>query len=175
MARAYVSVGSNVDRERHVALALRLLDERYAPIERSSIYESTAVGFEGDPFYNLVVAFETGEAPRELVVSLHDIERLCGRTRRTRRFGPRTLDLDLLLLGDLVLRERGLTLPRDEITEQAFVLGPLAELAADAVHPLHGETYAVLWSRFAPRVGDLRRIDFEPRTPCDVAPGKRAT
>ena len=174
MPRAYVSVGSNVDRERHIALSIELLGARFGTVERSSVYETEAVGFTGDPFLNLVVAFDTDERPRELVSILHDIERRCGRTRRTRRFGPRTLDLDLLLLGDTVLREPGLVLPREEIMEHAFVLCPLAELAREQVHPVSGLTFAELWSRFDKRAVSIHKVDFDAPRRHAASAGARA-
>ncbi len=105
MARVFVSVGSNVDRERHIALALELLRAHFGELQLSSVYESAAVGFDGDPFFNLVVAFETDAEPRQIVTALHEMERRCGRPRGGTQFSPRTMDLDLLLAGDLVMRD----------------------------------------------------------------------
>ncbi|NIR58860.1 MAG: 2-amino-4-hydroxy-6-hydroxymethyldihydropteridine diphosphokinase, partial [Gammaproteobacteria bacterium] len=86
-----------MDRDRRVTSALRALQGHYGPLSASPVYETEAVGFEGDPFYNLVVAFEAAEPPRTLRESLHAIERAHGRERPSIRFAPRALDLDLLL------------------------------------------------------------------------------
>ena len=158
MPKAFVSVGSNVDRERNVAHGLDLLRERFGELEVSSVYETEAVGFDGDPFLNLVVAFETELRPSAIVSQLHAIERRCGRKRGDARFGPRTLDLDLVVLGDRIVREDGIVLPRDEVSTQAFVLCPLAEIAGERAHPVSGETFATMWARIAPRTGTPRKV-----------------
>jgi 2-amino-4-hydroxy-6-hydroxymethyldihydropteridine diphosphokinase len=163
MAKVFVSVGSNVERERHIALALELLAERFGELQRSNVYESAAVGFDGDPFFNLVVAFESGAEPREIVSSLHEIERRCGRERGAKRFGPRTMDLDLLLVGDRVMRDESIVLPHEEISTQAFVLRPLTELAGECRHPVSGDTLAAMWSRLQSSMGSLRKVDFHAR------------
>jgi 2-amino-4-hydroxy-6-hydroxymethyldihydropteridine diphosphokinase len=162
MATAFVSIGSNVDRERNITRALELLLESYGPLRASSVYESESVGFTGDPFFNLVVGFETDEEPCDVVRGLRDIECRCGRVRGGPRFGARTIDLDLLLLGDVVLRENGLVLPRDEITSLAFVLCPLAEIAAERRHPVLGEDLATLWANFDRHTQRLWRVEFDP-------------
>ncbi len=145
MARVYVSVGSNIDRERNVREAIAELRERYGELALSSVYETQAVGFDGDNFFNLVVAYNTDETPCEAAESLHDIESNCGRERTGPRFSARTMDLDLLLYDDLIFKEGKLVLPRGEIEHHAFVLGPLAELAPELVHPIRGKNYATLW------------------------------
>lgn len=159
MARVYVSLGSNIDREQHIASALSLLDEAFGPLEQSSVYESDAVGFDSPAFYNLVVGFETDKGPRAVQRVLRHIEELNARVR-TEQLSARTLDLDLLLYDDLVVDEEGLKLPRNDITRYAFVLGPLAEIAGDECHPLTGERYASMWSGFDDNDQALTRIDW---------------
>ena len=159
-SKAYVSVGSNVDRERNVLHAIDLLRERFGELELSSVYETEAVGFDGEPFFNLIVAFETDIQPSAIVAELHTIERCCGRARDTKRFGPRTLDLDLVVLGDRIVRENGLVLPRREVSTQAFVLCPLAEIAGECAHPVSGETFAAMWARIEPKTGTPRKVDL---------------
>ncbi|MGD2073430.1 MAG: 2-amino-4-hydroxy-6-hydroxymethyldihydropteridine diphosphokinase [Gammaproteobacteria bacterium] len=151
MARVFVSIGSNIDRERNVAAALERLGGAFGALEQSTVYETEAVGFEGDPFYNLVVGFDTDLGPREVADLLHRIEDEQERERHGARFGARTLDLDLLLYDELVLDEADLRLPRPEILEYAFVLRPLAEIAGERIHPLTGASFAAMWDAFDPK------------------------
>ncbi len=149
MARAFVSIGSNIDKARHIRAALDALRARFGKLTVSPVYESEALGFAGENFYNLVVAFDTEEPPRAIVTALLAIEDAHGRTREPgKKFNARTLDLDLILYGDAVINEPGLTLPRAEIREHAFVLRPLADIAPDAIHPLTGESFARMWAAF---------------------------
>ena len=164
MAKVFVSIGSNVERERHIALALELLTERFGELQRSNVYESASVGFDGDPFFNLVVAFDSDAEPRQIVSALHDIERKCGRKRGAKRFGPRTMDLDLLLVGDRIVRDKNIVLPHEEICTRAFVLGPLVELAGERRHPVHGDTLAAMWSRLQSSMCSLRKVAFQSRS-----------
>lgn len=157
MAEVYVSVGSNVEPEREVRSCLRALRERFGPLRVSTIYRSKAVGFVGADFLNLVVQFDTAEAVRQVVSSLHTLEEAHGRHRNGPKFSDRSLDLDLLLYDNLVLAEPGLHLPREEITRYAFVLRPLAELAGERSHPVLGRTFSELWQAMA--------ADGEPMIP----------
>jgi 2-amino-4-hydroxy-6-hydroxymethyldihydropteridine diphosphokinase len=148
MPRVYVSIGSNVEREKNIASAVQALRAAYGPLTLSSVYESPPLGFDGDDFYNLVAAFDTGETPQEVRTRLLDIERAHGRVRQGGGWHSRTLDLDLLLYDDLVLEQDDLLLPRPEIERYAFVLAPLAEIAPEQRHPSAGLTYAEMWRRF---------------------------
>lgn len=143
----FVSIGSNIDRENNIRGGVAVLREHFGELRLSTVYESEAVGFAGDPFYNLAASFETDAAPEEVVAVLRAIEDRFGRMRTGPRFSSRTLDIDLLLYGDAVF-EQPVVIPREEITRNAFVLLPLAELAPDQVHPHTGKTYRRLWQEF---------------------------
>jgi len=161
MPRIFVGVGSNIDRERSVRAGVADLRRQYCKVQLSSVYESDAVGFEGDAFYNLVAAFNTDDSIEQVVTSLAHIENQHGRMRGGERFVARTLDLDLLLYGDEIIATENYHVPRDEILHYAFVLWPLAEMVPDDVHPEVGENYAVLWEKFDKRNQALRPILFE--------------
>ena len=160
MLRAFISLGSNVDREHHFRSAARALRAVFGPLMFSPVYETGAVGFDGDPFFNAVAAFDTAEPAEVIVEALKRIEDEHGRVRGVARFSDRTLDLDLLLLGDQVVEGPGYALPRDEIVHNAFVLGPLADLAPDVIHPQLGITMRSLWEDFDLNGQWLKAIEF---------------
>lgn len=151
MTRVFVGIGSNIDRATHIRAAVRELKKLSGNLVVSSIYESPAIGFDGDNFYNLVAAYETDAPLRDILDELFEIERRHGRVRGINRFAPRTLDLDLLLYGDLVRHDEQLQIPRPEITQYAFVLKPLSEIAPALRHPVSGITYRELWTQFGAR------------------------
>jgi 2-amino-4-hydroxy-6-hydroxymethyldihydropteridine diphosphokinase len=161
MAQVYVSIGSNIERERNLQTALHELAAAYGKLRQSSVYESAAVGFESAPFYNLVVAFETDASPQSVQETLHHIEDSQDRLRAG-ELAARTLDLDLLLYDDLVIQSGRLVLPRADIDRYAFVLGPLAEIAGEQRHPVTGTRYADMWSAFDTAGQELQRIDWPP-------------
>lgn len=160
MPRVFVGIGSNIDRETSVRAGVGDLGRYYGPLQISSVYESEAVGFEGDVFYNLVVAFDTEESIDEVMANLSQIEEAHGRVRGGERFASRTLDLDLLLYGDRVETGKDFHVPRDEIPRYAFVLWPLAELAPDMIHPETGVTFSAMWKAFDKRNQALKPIPF---------------
>jgi 2-amino-4-hydroxy-6-hydroxymethyldihydropteridine diphosphokinase len=161
MARVYVGIGSNRDREKNVRSALKILRECFGELLVSSVYESEAVGFNGDAFYNLVVGFDTPLTVGELSKQLKKIEDDHGRMRTQHHgFCNRTLDIDILLFDDLVGVIEGIELPRNEITENAFVLWPLAEIAGELTHPVLHRTCAQLWEAYDKGKQSLKPIDF---------------
>jgi 2-amino-4-hydroxy-6-hydroxymethyldihydropteridine diphosphokinase len=139
-AEAFIGLGANLeDPVLQVRRALRELDaiERTRVLAASSLYRSAPVGYAEQPdFINAVARLRTGLSPHELLDALHAIENRHGRLRSIRN-APRTLDLDLLLYGRLVVHEEDLTLPHPRMHERAFVLLPLAEIAPDAPLPGH--------------------------------------
>lgn len=148
MHTIYISVGSNIDPRRHVELAISELSQYFTNLEQSSLYESQAVGFDGDNFINLVVKADTDMPIHQVVDNLHAIEAHYGRDRHGPKFSSRTLDLDLLLYDDVTCKTDGIHVPREEILYNAFVLFPLAELAPDLIHPTENKSMAQLWREF---------------------------
>ncbi|MEX0900704.1 MAG: 2-amino-4-hydroxy-6-hydroxymethyldihydropteridine diphosphokinase [Gammaproteobacteria bacterium] len=149
MTRVFIGVGSNVDRERNVPKGVRALRAAFREIRCSTVWDNPAVGFDGDPFLNLVVEVETPRSASDVAAQLDRIERGFGRARSgDRKLLARALDLDLLLYGDAVIDQEAVRVPRGEILDYAFVLAPLAELAPEAVHPTVGRSYKELWSAF---------------------------
>jgi 2-amino-4-hydroxy-6-hydroxymethyldihydropteridine diphosphokinase len=148
MPRVFVAVGSNVEPERNLAKAAAELAREFPDVEFSPWYRNKAVGFEGDDFINLVVAFNTELPVHEVVAKLRAIETACGRPREAPKWAPRSMDLDILLYGDLVHEEPGLKLPRPDLLKRPFMLGPMADLTPDLQHPTAGATIGELWQRF---------------------------
>lgn len=162
MTRAYISIGSNIDRERNVRSALAALRARFGALDVSPIYETDAVGFDGAAFVNLVVGVDADGDPETVTATLKAIEYEHGRRGQGQgRCSSRTLDLDLLTWGDDVYHSATRELPRDEILRYAFVLRPLAELAGDRQHPALGRTYGELWADFDASDQPMRRIRLE--------------
>lgn len=148
MARVFLSLGSNINQKENISSCLKVLAELFGEITASTVYESEAVGFAGDNFYNLVVAINTDLAVGELLQQLRKVEDDHGRIRKCERFSARTLDIDILTVDQLVGTVEGVELPRDEILKNAFVLWPMAELAGSDKHPLTGKSYAEHWQFF---------------------------
>ncbi|MFZ5655425.1 MAG: 2-amino-4-hydroxy-6-hydroxymethyldihydropteridine diphosphokinase [Pseudomonadota bacterium] len=152
MPRVYLGLGSNIEPRRHLCAALGALADRLGALRVSPVYESPAAGFAGDNFYNLVVGVDTELPVGELARLLRAIEDANHRRRGPAKFGPRTLDIDILTYGDSVGVIDGVRLPRDEILRYAFVLRPLADLAPDDECPGTGK-------RFRELVDELRFAD----------------
>ena len=148
MTIAYVGVGSNLgDRKGSITRAAELIGAR----RLSTVVETEPWGLEDQPrFLNAAAELETQLSARALLELLRDVERRLGRVRGGQRWGPRSIDLDLLLFGGETIDEPGLTVPHPFLLERAFVLGPLAELAPGAEIPGNGtvrDALAALQSR----------------------------
>ena len=141
----YVAAGSNVAPLENLRRALDVLDRHFAPLTVSRAYANAAVGFEGDDFVNLVAGFQTGLTVRQVIERLHAAETACGRERLAPKWAPRAMDLDILLFGDTVCAEPGLTLPRPDLLKRPYMLGPAAEIAPETVHPIERRTLVELW------------------------------
>jgi 2-amino-4-hydroxy-6-hydroxymethyldihydropteridine diphosphokinase len=146
--RVYVAAGSNVEPGHNLSLALQELERRFGALVVSSAYRNRALGFEGPDFINLVIGFDTAESVEQVLDELREVERLCGRTRAAPKWAPRTMDLDILLYGDLRCEEPDLTLPRPDLLRRAYMLGPLAEIAPALRHPVSGKAISALWDAF---------------------------
>jgi 2-amino-4-hydroxy-6-hydroxymethyldihydropteridine diphosphokinase len=143
IAEAYIAFGSNVgDRRANMREARTLLAKHAEILTASSVYSTEPVGYLDQGWYlNAVVKVRTELTPREMLNALQAIERTLGRERRIRN-GPRTIDLDILLWGDTVVTEDGLTIPHPRAHERLFVMAPWAEIAPDLVIPGTGRTAA---------------------------------
>lgn len=145
MTRAYLSLGSNIDAPRHLAAALDDLREHFGDVTVSPAYRFAPVGFEGPDFINLAVGINTSLEPEILNDWLHALEDRHGRRRDGPRFSSRTLDVDIVLYGTRVVSGPGhLQIPRSDLVH-AFVLQPLADIAADVSHPVSASSIAQLW------------------------------
>lgn len=147
MAKVFISLGSNIEKERYVIEGLNALKAYFGQLEVSSLYECEAVGFDGDEFYNLVLSFSTEHTIDELADILRQIEFEHGRDLQAMKNTPRTLDLDILLYDDVIC-DAPVQLPRKEITYNAFVLWPLSEIAGNLHHPVINRTYDQLWAEY---------------------------
>ena len=148
MATSYLSLGSNLgDRETNIASALKILGQKVRISKVSSLYETEPVGYKDQPwFLNCVCSVETELSPQALLKFAKAIERKLGR-KRTIRFGPRVIDIDILFYDGLILDSSDLVIPHPRLAERAFVLVPLKEIAPNLAHPLSGLTIKELLER----------------------------
>jgi 2-amino-4-hydroxy-6-hydroxymethyldihydropteridine diphosphokinase len=146
MSTSWLGLGSNVNAENNIRAGITSLEETFSDVSLSPAYASTAVGFDGNDFINLVARVETDLPPAELREYLRDLEDSYGRRRDVPKFSDRSLDIDILLYGDLVLLSPILEIPRAEILKFAHVLKPLADLDPNLVHPLELRSMSDIWT-----------------------------
>lgn len=159
MATVYLGLGSNVDPQANLELAIRELGRGYGELRLSTVYRSAAVGFEGPDFLNLVAGLESDESPTDIHSEIERIHGLAGRVRGAERYSSRPLDIDLLLYDDLILEHPRFHLPRSDVLDYAFVLRPLAEIAPQLIHPRSGRTIAEHWAEFDAESQPLEVVD----------------
>ena len=160
MARVYVSIGSNIDVSKNIPSSVKALQQHFGDLDISKVYETKAVGFEGDDFHNLVVGFDTDKSPLEISNVLKNIEADHHRTRGKEKFESRTLDLDQLLYGDLVMQMEGVNIPHPDIMRYNFVLKPLTELAGEVEHPEEEKTTNELWQAHEDK-GEMEVVEYK--------------
>ena len=146
--RVFVGAGSNVEPEKNLAHACADIAHSWPDAYFSRAYRNAAVGFEGPDFINLVVGFTTAQPLTAVIARLHAIETQCGRPRYAPKWASRTMDLDVLLYGDLVEKTAEYTVPRPDLLKRPYMLGPMAEIAPEVVHPTAGKTIGALWDEF---------------------------
>jgi 2-amino-4-hydroxy-6-hydroxymethyldihydropteridine diphosphokinase len=148
MVTVYLSLGSNLgDRKKNIASALEMLGQEAWILKVSSLYETEPVGYKEQPwFLNCACSIETGLTPQALLELAKTIEKKLGR-KPTLHFGPRIIDIDILFYDDLILDSPDLVIPHPRLTERAFVLVPLKEIAPNLVHPLLDLTIEELLER----------------------------
>jgi 2-amino-4-hydroxy-6-hydroxymethyldihydropteridine diphosphokinase len=161
MSLVTVSIGSNIDPEHNIRRAIEELRVVFGELELSPVYQTEAVGFDGDDFLNLVVSFKTDKPVQTVAHELKSIEDQIGRDRSQARFSARLIDLDLLTCDDLVMDEPGIQIPRHEILQNAFVLKPLSDIFAQGVHPVNRQTYANLWREMQQHAARIDLYELE--------------
>ena len=161
LAQVSISLGSNQDREVHLREAVRRLKQVFGELRLSPVYETAAVGFDGDDFYNLVAVLHSSLLPREVASALKKIEDDMGRDRSQPRFSARGIDLDILTYDEVVLDQDGVQIPRHEILKNSFVLKPMADVMPEQKHPLEGRSYSELWIEMAGQCGRITAVDLD--------------
>lgn len=152
MGRVFIGIGSNQgDRLALISQAVRAISAAggMRMVQMATIRETEPIGPPQEPYLNTVVEVETDQAPEELLKTLQGIERQLGRSPSPQRWGPRVIDLDLLLYDDRVVQRPGLSIPHPRMHERVFVLEPLAQLAPELVHPVLRQSVAALREQLA--------------------------
>ena len=168
MTDVYVAVGGNVEPLKYLERALGLLERRFGDIAVSPAYRNAAVGFAGEDFVNLVVKLRSDEPVEAVRAALQEIETACDRPRDAPKWARRTMDLDILLYGEAVRSEPGLTLPRPDLVRRPYMLKPIADLAPTLVHPTLNKPMRELWEtleRAEPHPMQLVTIPRSDRRP----------
>ena len=157
-----LSLGSNIDRQKHLQFAIDGLHALLGELGISPVYETRAVGFDGPDFYNLVVLADTQLPLDDLIERIRKIETAAGRIRGEKRFASRNLDIYVLLYGDANLREQGRDIPRREIEHAAYVLKPLADVLPQGAHPISGIGFAQMWADYRDDNQSPIQVAFAP-------------
>lgn len=146
--RAFVGAGSNLEPQANLARACAEIARTWPDARFSRAYANAAVGFDGPEFINLVVGFTTKQTIDQMIARLREIETVCGRPRNAPKWASRSMDLDVLLFGDRVAKTADYTLPRPDLLKRPYMLGPMAEIAPEVMHPTAHRTIGALWREF---------------------------
>ena len=156
----YWSLGSNIDPEKHIEFAVSSFRQHFGEIVLSKLYRSPAVGFSGEDFLNLAIAVNTDKPLEDLLVFADSLEQQAGRIRvRRGRFDSRTLDVDLLMYGELEGVHCGRQLPADDMLDAAHVLKPMVDIAPTVRHPGSGRSFRSIWNEFDQESSALIQLD----------------
>lgn len=156
--QVYVAAGSNVQPEQNLARACREVQSTWPDVRFSRAYANKAVGFDGPEFINMVLAFTTDQSIEAVITRLRAIETLCGRPPNAPKWASRAMDLDVLLFGSRVEKTADYTLPRPDLMKRPYMLGPMAELAPQVLHPTAGRTMGELWQQFDREAHEMRPV-----------------
>ena len=146
--RVFVAAGSNVEPEHNLERACAEIAHTWPDARFSRAYRNAAVGFEGPDFINLVMGFSAAQPLESVINLLQNIETSCGRPRYAPKWASRTMDLDVLMYGDRVEKTATYTLPRPDLLKRPYMLGPMAEIAPEVMHPTAHKTIGELWAAF---------------------------
>jgi 2-amino-4-hydroxy-6-hydroxymethyldihydropteridine diphosphokinase len=159
--KVYLGLGSNIQPAHFIEQGLSELSNNFGPLDISRVYEGAAVGFDGPAFYNLAVGLTTSLKLTELAKLLRTIEYKYGRPIKCSKFSSRSLDIDVLTFDDHITSSAEIELPRQEITQRAFVLCPFAEIAPELSIPGQDISLARLWQQFDRTAEPLQHVPFQ--------------
>jgi 2-amino-4-hydroxy-6-hydroxymethyldihydropteridine diphosphokinase len=161
MTCVYLGIGSNDHPQENIILAIDELRQSFRNIEISPIYKNKAIGFTGEDFLNLVVKFNTSIEIKDIIKIIERIHKFSGRIRGSEKFSSRTLDIDLLLYGEVILDNDEVKIPRDDVLKYSFVLKPLTDIAPSLIHPITNRAILDHWSDMSDEVHDLELVDLK--------------
>jgi len=162
VVKIFLGIGSNIEPDKNINAGLKSLESLFSKLEVSPIYQAPSFGFDGDDFYNLVVAAETDLSINDVVSILRQVEFDHGRPIEAVKFAPRSLDIDLLLFGDYVGKVNchvgEYKIPRSDIDKYDFVLRPLQDIAGNLKHPATGNTFAEMWQAMDSKIESKLKV-----------------
>jgi len=156
---AYLCLGSNINPEENIRFAVQRIKRDFSFVKTSNLYKSSAVGFDGDDFLNVAVSIKTSFGLGELLRYTDALEQEAGRVRVCRgNFDSRTLDVDVVMFGDLTGEHKGRQWPSEDIQDNAHVLLPMSEIAGNRTHPALGVNFTQLWKEFEMEDQHLKQV-----------------
>lgn len=162
MKKVFIGIGSNIEPKKNLKTVILLLQEKFDCIIFSPVYKTSAVGFQGDDFLNMVAVIETEHMPDQILEILREIEKGMGHCRKTTSgYCSRIIDLDLLLFGEDSYSMNGIDLPRPGMTDFAYILKPLQDLVPDMIHCGTDISYSDMWKGFADKEQLIETVCFE--------------